>query len=183
MAYLKYLLSPICLGALCFFNCLLLRSLFYRKIATIRFAGFLHRVFYRFSCCKWFRAFSLVWGQVASAAIMLLLAWSQTRYTPQFRLTFGSLASFVFRVVGFDKPSLNNIAGKVDAMIIGKFIGAAQLGQYFRTKVGSVLPSLVSGQWTRFFCPHTRLQDHSEKSNVHTGIPLSFHFLHYLRYV
>lgn len=154
-------------GLYAFFNCLLLRSMFYRKIATIRFAGVLASgVLSIFLAVNGFGAFSLVWGQVASAAIMLLLAWSQTRYTPQFRLDF----SEVWHLLSFGlwvsiNRLLNNIAGKVDAMIIGKFIGAAQLGQYFLAqRLVLVLPSLVSGAMDQVLLPaYSRLQDHSEK--------------------
>lgn len=154
-------------GLYSFCNCLLLREMLYKKIALIHFAGVISSgsvsVFLAF---KGMGAFSVVWGQVVSAALMLAIAWKTAQYVPRLVWHFSEIRSLLsFGLWVSLNRLLNNIAGKVDAMIIGRSIGTAELGQYYLAqRLILILPSLVTGMLDQVLLPvYSRLQSDAQR--------------------
>lgn len=154
-------------GMYSFCNCLLLRAMSYRSIALIRLIGvFVSGFFSVILAIKGFGAYSIVWGQVVSGAVMLILGWSLIHYQPKFCLVISEIRGlFSFGLWVSVNRLLNNIAGKVDAMIIGRTIGSAELGEYFLAqRLILVLPSLLSGALDQVLLPaYSSLQGNPEK--------------------
>lgn len=154
-------------GMYSFCNCLLLRAMSYRAIALIRLVGVLASgVFSVILAIKGFGAYSIVWGQVISGVVMLFLGWSLIDYQPTFCLVISEIWElFSFGLWVSINRLLNNFAGKVDAMIIGRTIGSSELGEYFLAqRLMLVLPSLLNGALDQVLLPaYSRLQGSPEK--------------------
>ncbi len=77
-------------------------------------------------------AWALVGGSYAASLLQLALAWWFARFVPRLRLASFSLwrelASFARSVIAAE--TLRKVAGQLDALMLGRFGGAAPLGQY-----------------------------------------------------
>ena len=139
----------------------------YKKIALINFAGVIASGSVSMVLAfKGMGAFSVVWGQVVSAALMLAIAWKAAQYVPRLVWRFSEIRSLLsFGLWVSLNRLLNDIAGKVDAMIIGRSIGTAELGQYYLAqRLVLILPSLVTGMLDQVLLPvYSRLQSDAQR--------------------
>ena len=84
------------------------------------------------ACAQGAGAWGLVAGAYASMLVQVLAAWMFARVWPRLRLAsvamWRELAGFARPVLGSE--ILRRIAGQLDAIMLGRFSGAASLGQY-----------------------------------------------------
>jgi teichuronic acid exporter len=154
-------------GIYSFCNCLLLRKLEYRVIALIHLAGVLASGGVSITLAfEGAGAYAVVWGQIASGAIMLTLALFASKYRPKLAWEISEIRSLLsFGLWVSLNRLLNNIAGKIDAMIVGRSIGSAELGQYYLAqRLVLILPSLVTGMLDQVLLPvYSRLQSDTRR--------------------
>jgi PST family polysaccharide transporter len=84
------------------------------------------------TCATGAGIWGLVWGTYASEVVEVAAAWAFARYRPRWRLATMSMwreiAAFARPVLGSE--ILRRIASQIDVIMLGRFSGAATLGQY-----------------------------------------------------
>lgn len=109
---------------------------------------------------------SIVLGNLAGAAVQVVLAWAMQRWRPRARFSVrgaGSILRFGGSVAGFDL--LNFFSRNADNILVGRFWGAAGLGLYERSYSLMMAPlQLINGPLGRVMLPLlSRLQDEPER--------------------
>ena len=150
-----------------FHQCLLLRSFKYKEIALVNSAGIA-----AFGMCSIALAahglgpYSIVLGQVASAIIISMAVWTMTRYKPGLDIQWVEMRSLLsFGAWVSVNRLLGNLGGKVDAMIIGRFVGAAALGGYdIAQRLVLTIPSTILGILDQTLFPiYSRMQEDKDR--------------------
>jgi O-antigen/teichoic acid export membrane protein len=134
-------------GMFSFYRCLLLRELRYKAISAITFSAFfIGGAVSIILAYLGHGAYSIVWGNLITAVVHLLVGVCIVKYVP------GSFGNFeeMRRLFSFGMwVSLGRImgqsAGKVDTFVIGKIVNAAALGGYYLAqKIVLLIPSTYS---------------------------------------
>lgn len=102
-----------------------------------------------------FGVYALVWATISSSIVSAGLFWLQSSWTPALVFSFGRLKR-IWQYSGkiLYTNILLQVAGRIDELIVGKFVSTASLGLYNRGKSLSTIPTNMFGQvLTRSFFP------------------------------
>lgn len=158
-------------GIFSLYRCLLLKKLRYKAISILGFVGVLfHGGISVFLAFNGWGPYSIVWGQVGSTIVLLILGLYHTRYVPR---STGSIKEmwelFSFGVWVSIGRILGNASGKIDVFLIGKLLSTIPLGAYYLAqKMVMLLPATYAGIIDQVMLPiYSQWQD--DPSRVEAG--------------